>query len=428
MLFEARLKFSNIKKFVSFFLKSELSRNIAVFFSGNVFVQVLGFLLLIPLSQKFGPNEFGQLATFMSILNLLSGLSSFRLEIAIPSANDVDRINLYTTSLYSIIINTIIISGIAFIVCRTTLLSYNSLLPFFALSLISMGVVNLCMSVLSAEKRYGKMIRVKVLSIIISYALPLLLKGIIFKISTLLFCFVISNIFVAVYGLISLPNRYILNILQFKLEKAKSVFKTHKQYIFFNLPQSLIDNLSSQGSVFMTSGFLGFVTLGQYNLYQKIAYTPINLVTSSVGQVLYRFFTEIQDEKSKILKAFRLYRILFVIAAILFSILYFFIPRLVAILFGAKWHESSSIIQVSLLYLFFYLMCAILQYIPFVKNKLKTNLIYASIWNVYFLLCFFVGVVINKNLITTLYLINFGALIYYPTYLLWIYNIYVKEK
>jgi O-antigen/teichoic acid export membrane protein len=350
------------------------------------------------------------------------------LEIAIPSANDLDRINLYTTSLYSIITNTIIITSVAFIICSTTFVSYILLLPFFALSLISMGLLNVCMSVLSAEKKYGTMVSVKVLSIIITYALPLFLGGIIFNVNTLLFCFVISNIVVAVYGLISLPNRYILSILQFKLENVKLVFKSNKQYIYFNLPQSLIDNLSSQGSVFMTSGFLGFLTLGQYNLYQKVAYTPINLVTSSVAQVLYRFFTEIQTEKRKIFKAFKLYRILFIVAAIFFSILYFFIPSIVSILFGAKWHESSSIIQVSLLYLFFYLMCAILQYIPFVKHKLKTNLIYATIWNVYFLLCFFVGVVVNKNLITALYLINFGALIYYPAYLLWIYNIYVKEK
>ena len=91
------------------FFKQKFIRSIGLLAGGTAFAQLLALLALPALTRLYTPEDFTVLASYISILALLTVVACLRFEIAIPIPKDKETaVNLLVISIVSVFAITII--------------------------------------------------------------------------------------------------------------------------------------------------------------------------------------------------------------------------------------------------------------------------------------------------------------------------------
>lgn len=98
-----------IPKRLHVLLQTKFSRNVFVLVGGTAFAQLIGLLSLPLLTRIYSPEDFTVLATYASILAIVTSIACLRFEIAIPIPKDQEgAINLFALSVISLVITTLL--------------------------------------------------------------------------------------------------------------------------------------------------------------------------------------------------------------------------------------------------------------------------------------------------------------------------------
>jgi len=397
--------------------------------TGTTIAQAVPFVLSPIITRIYSPEDFGVFALYMGILSLVGVIVTARYEIAIVlPKDDKDAINTLALSVIITIAMTIIVSLIIIFFKNEILNLFNAndidnIIYWIPISLLLIGLYNSFNYWSNRHKRFGDISKSRILKSLgtgtgqISLGYFRLYGGMIFGniIGSLISVgFLIRKFF---------SNKDNLLLYNIKLSSMKSQAIKYKDFPLVNSFHVFSDVAKTSLSTILIASFFGSAVLGFYALSIRVLQTPLGIIGSSFGQVLYQKFNITKDNDESVYKIAKNTLIkLFIIALPIFSILYFIAPELFSFVFGEKWRIAGEYTKILLPYLFANFLVSPISQLPIIFNKQKTFFYLSLIANIGVPLIIYIGFKLNFNIEKILYFISFFLTSYYLSILIWILN------
>lgn len=356
---------------------NRIVKDSAKLLSANIVAQAIGLLVYPVLTRLYSPDDFGLLNLFTSIAGIavLFATAEFQYAIVLPKENK--KASALTALSLTILLAVTVIIALTVPFSKQIAATFKApdftkiywLLPFFVLLTGLWNILNysylrnqqytrlsgyqISQSILSAVGKWGFGFAGKT-----TIGLPL---------ATVL----------AQFGSLGVSIALAWKKLRANWEKVvwsdcRAVAVEYRNFPMFNLPRSLVNSLGQALPIWFLTPCFGLEKVGQLSLALLAAFVPLNIVARACYQVLFQRVSEEVQQQQPINQLLR--RFMFVTTAILFvgmAIVYFFVPQLVTILFGAEWIESASIIRCMYPYLLLMPICGSICFLADVFAKQK---------------------------------------------------------
>ena len=319
--------------------------------TGTTIAQAIPIAISPILTRLYTPKDFGVFALFIAIVSIFGSIANGRYELAIMlPRKDEDAINILALGF---IINILLSLFLLFIVVLfhdniLNLLNNKDIslwLYLVPISVFLMGCFNLLNYFNNRKKFYKDLAKANVYKsigmAIVQVILGFFKAGAGGLISGQIFSQIISNTKLFF-------NIKKLNLFQ-NIRKVK-IIALGKRYIDFpkfSMWAILANTLAQHLTNILISSFYGIKTLGFYSLAQRMLGMPSSLIGGSIGQVFFQEATKEKQETGKAVKTFNsTLKKLILIALPSFSILYFVVEDLFAIVFGVEWRIAGKYAQI----------------------------------------------------------------------------------
>ncbi|MFP4556315.1 MAG: lipopolysaccharide biosynthesis protein [Bacteroidales bacterium] len=357
----------------------ELLKNFLTLFTGATLGQLIPFLAGPILARLYSPEDFGLYALLSSTAGLASIIATGSYEFAILTSDDDDEANSLSllSSLLSLIFS--IFSAIIIIVVLLLVRPWSEnvfgwiwlLAPVF---IFLQGVVNSTNYRLNREKRYGVMARGRLARAFIMTGAQLLLGFM--KLPWGLYPgMVTGHLTAAGYQFSKVKSSFTEAFKAFSFKKIKSIARKYYRFPSFLLPAQLVNEFSVQVPVYLLKSFFTTTAVGLYALPQKFLNVPVMLIGNSLGQVFFQKAVEQKDDKDALsATTLSLFRFLFRIGVVPFSIMLVFGDILFAFGFGVEWQQSGIFAQMLSPWLLFVLAGSPISKLFTVLDRQKQSL------------------------------------------------------
>jgi O-antigen/teichoic acid export membrane protein len=420
------INFKNIKE--KYIPEGSFISYVITLMFGTVIAQALPILISPILTRMYSPKDFGVFTLFTSVTSIVSIIATARYELAIVlPEEEIDSVNILVLSLLiALCVSTLALLGTFFFnknLVHFLHLNNDGLLYLIPISVLAIGTYQSFNYWLNRKKRF-KDISISKIAQSSATAVTNLSMG-----------FWFSNWGLILGGLIGQITSTGILIRQF-LKKDKQLFKSvsikkvkeqaykYRDFPRINSIQAFVDVLQQNVSIFLISAFFGDFKLGLYSFALRITGVPLNLIGSSVAQVLYQKASDTYNKKYNLQLLIKQVIIrLSLIAIPLFIISFIFAPQLFSIIFGAKWKEAGIYVRVFSPWIFLNFIVSPFSQIPIILNKQKKILFISLIGNLLILLSIFWGGYIIKNILLGFCLLSILQVLYLSFVIYWIYNI-----
>ncbi len=361
---------------------------------GRIIGQAIPILLTPFLTRLYSPQEFGVFAIFIAITAVLSLLANGRYNLAImlPKKNE-NVLNLFALS---ILINFVfcLLLFVTIFVLRENLLSLFNLqaspevLYLLPLGTFVIGTFEPLHYLAVRNKRFkilaGNMIfqftLIAILKIVFAFlaigALGLVLGHLVGYVAGIIFfTFLLlrANVFLGFRSFIS-------------VSKMLRLAGVYKKFPMYSLPADSLNAFSKEMPNLLINNFFGSAIVGQFSLTQRVLASPITLISSAITDVFRERASTDYREKGSCKGVFvKTFQKLFVFSFIPFTLLFFFAPAIVPIIFGADWDQAGEYIRIMTLLFFLRFSISPISSVLYLTGKQ----IYKLVWEV---LAFFVVV------------------------------------
>ncbi len=370
-------KWTKIRK--QFLPSSELLKNFLTLFSGATLGQIIPFLAGPLLSRLYSPEDFGLFALLSSVSGLASIVATGTYEVSILTSENEEEAE--SAFLLSTIL-TLLFSSVSAIIILVMVIIANPwatnslgwiwlLTPLF---ILFTGLLNSTSYRLNRQKRYGKMATGKIIrSIAMTVAQLILALG---KFQWGLFPgMLVGQISSSSYQLSSVKENLKKSIKAISYTNLKAIAIKHKRFPLFLLPAQLTNELSVQVPIYMLKMFFTTSIVGLYALPQKFLNIPVVLIGNSMGQVFFQKAAELKDDRQALAQTtLSLFRFLFRIGVVPFSIILVFGDYLFSWAFGGEWLQSGVFAQMLSPWLLFVLSGSPISKLFTVQNRQEQSL------------------------------------------------------
>jgi O-antigen/teichoic acid export membrane protein len=199
-----------------------------------------------------------------------------------------------------------------------------------------------------------------------------------------------------------LIRTYLLNPTLHK--KDLSLIRKYKKFPYYDLPASLINNVSLQLPIILFASKYSMVVSGAYFMTQRVLQIPITLISHSFLEI---FKEKISSSKSQVQTRkimFDNFKLILAVSIIPFILLFFFVEDMIILFLGKNWNTAAEFAKILVPSLFFRFISYPLSYIILVKDKQLVNLIFNIISLVVVLLIF------NSNIEPSSLVLNLSIL------------------
>jgi lipopolysaccharide exporter len=351
-------------------LKSIVKSSLSLL-SGVVGAQLINLAITPILTRLFSPEEFGQLSIFTSFSLSFVILATLKYEFAIPTEkNDNKAKNLVDLSVVLLILFSciILLSGILFPGIYTKSLGLNkSLTPFLFFGVLSTGLYQIATYWSSREEEFNRIAISKVIVAVV-VSIGSIISGIAgWGVIGLLVSYVFGRFISFAY---ILPRS--ISLFNLQIKKLKSIAIKYRDFPRFTAVASFVNIIGTQASPLVFSVFYTNAEIGLFSLGMRIIVLPAQLISQSLGQVLYSMFSKNNEiEKDRFLD---LVCLLFCVSLPVFTITNLIGSDLFAFLFGQNWSTSGYYASVMSIWLIFSFVSAPLSHLAYIKRKNKSAL------------------------------------------------------
>ncbi|MDD2548624.1 MAG: oligosaccharide flippase family protein [Bacteroidales bacterium] len=341
----------NVSKYISkIFPDKEFLRNFLTLFTGSTLGQFIPFVAGPLLARLYVPADFGLYALLSSTAGLASLVATGSYEFAILTSDtddEADSLSLLSSLLsfiFSCVATLILFLMVVFAKPWTnSAFGYTwFLVPLFV---VFQGVLNATGYRLNRQQKYGVMARGRLLRAAVMTSVQLLLGFL--SLPWGLFPGMLTGHFsAAAYQLRSVRCYFHSAFRSFTIKNIKVLAAKYYRFPAFLMPAQLVNELSIQTPVFLLKSFFSTSAVGFYALPQKFLNAPVALIGNSIGQVFFQKAVE-QKKHSESLAAttLSLFRFLFRIGVVPFSIMLVFGDSVFVWLFGDQWVQSGLFAQ-----------------------------------------------------------------------------------
>jgi len=362
----------------------------------------------------------------LSILGLLAVIATARYEIAIVlPKSDEEAINILSLSVFIALSLTFLTTLIIFVFKDNILNLFNAkelgdLLYLLPISLLLSGLYQ-SFNYWSNRKKYFKNMGNSRIAQSVGAGTGQLGFGY----GGVFGGMILGNILGRILSVVTLLKQFLYHDkkLLSKIDKTIMInqMKKHKDFPLVNSFHVFSDVAKTSISTILISSFFGSAILGFYALSLRVLQTPLGIIGSSFGQVLYQRFNEAKQNNQSLYPIAKSILIkLTIIALPIFSILYYIAPDLFGFIFGEKWRVAGVYTQILLPYLFMNFLLSPISQIPIILEKQKTFFYISLIGNIMMPSLIYMGYFYNYNMIVTLGLISLFFVLYSSLVLIWV--------
>ncbi len=423
----------NINNKIKQLFGSEFNRNIFTVFSGTSINQIIPLLILPILTRIYPEDVFGVFILYSSTVFVLSMAASLKYELAIVLAeNERSAFNLLVLSILIVLMSSVALfiivsffgSSIAKLMGNIIIEKWLSWIP---LSILFVGLFQVFNYWYNRSKQYKAVAKGKVVKSVSSSGAYLGLgyagyigSGLIVGVIT---GQVLSGIYIVLFSLKTLKKQ----VKYFSWKNMFRLMKKFKDIPFFNTLINLVNTLSSHLPVFMLTSFFGLSYAGFYGLANRVIKTPMGLVQTSVGEVLFQEVSDMYRQRKEIYAFIKkMYLKLLKIAVVPFIILLVSAPYLFKIIFGSEWVIAGHFSQLIIPWLFLAFLNSPVSRIVTILNKQKEMLYYNLLLIVLRAAGLYLGYKLFNNVMYAIALFAFAGFI--GNVFLVFYLMYISKK
>lgn len=386
---------------------SKYLKNILVLSSGVGISQLIPLIALPFLTRFFSPYDFGILAIFLALTQLIAISSTLRLEMAVvlPKKN-TDAAILCLNAFVLLVITSVLVFFILYFLWKflennnsfyfdklydikiwMSQLSNKNYFPFLIILVpfgsFFLGLYNILYAWNNRIEMYKNMSFSHLSHSIFSTPLSIFFYFTKLKI----FALILGQIIGRFVACISLATSIIDEIkkIDFKNIFINSRFLVHfyKKFIIYETPQSIL-NFFSQKIIlaFFTFSF-GFFVVGVFDLADKIIGKPLGIISNSLKTVYYKRITTAQNKPLIFVKSVVLMSLVCSVVIIPFFLLN---NEFYIFLFGPNWGDTALFVKMLCPLLFFRFVSNVVT--PSISYKMENQIL--LIWQIIYLVALLV--------------------------------------
>lgn len=363
-------------------------QNVLVMITGTAGAQAVVLVLSPLITRLYGPEAYGVMGTFNSIINIVAPVAALTYPIAIvlpksdKNAIGLIRLSLIITGILSLISLVIILLLNDKIVVILNLKEVSTYLFLIPLVIIFAGLMQVAEQWLIRTKQFYINARVTFLNSIIINGSKVGI-GLFYPFaSVLVLLTVLSNgLRASMMIFFARKFRYKENVLTDEKKKSpKALAKQYYDFPLYRAPEAFLNAISNGLPVIILTSFFGASAAGFYTIGRSVLSLPSQLVGKAVGDVFYPRIAEAAKEGENVTALIKKATLALGGVGILpFGLIILFGPSLFSFVFGAEWHVAGEYARwIALWSLFGFMNRPSVHALP-VLNAQRFHLIYTII-------------------------------------------------
>lgn len=363
-------------------IKNDFTKNILILMTGTTVAQAIPIAISPILTRVYTPDDFGIFALFMAIASIFGSIANARYDLAIMlPKKDEDAINIFALGfiITSVLSSFLFIIIIVFSDNLKKLLNNTDIsfwLYFVPIAVFFTGVFNLLSYFNNRRKNYKDIANATIFKSIVLAIVQLSVGFFKSGAGGLISGQLLSQVFANARLMKNIINDRVL-VSRIKVVKIVALAKRYKNFPKFSMWAILANTLSYHLTNILISILYSISTLGFYSLVQRVLGMPSSLVGGSISQV---FFQEASKEKQKTGVAIYTFNAtikkLIMIAVPSFSILFFFVEDLFAIVFSEEWRIAGEYAKIVLPFFFIKFIASGISVVLPLFEKQKVEIIW----------------------------------------------------
>lgn len=369
-----------------FFLKvksSEFNRNVAKVFSGTLLAQLIAIGISPILTRIYTPEDFSNLALYISVVSILSVIATLKYDKAIILPKDDKKalalivISAFFTLLVGAIFFLLYFFSEDYIIKVFKVEGIGAWLIFVPITILARALYTILNTWFNRQKEYTVLSKNRVFTSGTNGGLKILFQ-VVGKLGA--FGLVLSEAISQIASLCLFGFKFFKkNLLAIKQLSKRDIIvsaKEYKSFPIYSLPADFLNIFSRELPVLLLSGYFGAGTVGFYMLTKRTMDAPFTLLSTSILEVFKQQATEDYHKYGNCEDIFlSTLKKLILISIIPFSILYFIAPTLFSIVFGPEWIIAGEYAQILVIMYFFKFTCSPLSYVFYITDNLKIDLV-----------------------------------------------------
>lgn len=321
-------------------------RNIIVLSLGTAAAQIIGILASPIITRLYGPETYGLMGTFTTIISIIAPVAALTYPIAIVLPKDdrealgLIKLSLLITTVISILILLLLIffnKQIIVLFNIEDIAPFLIFIPFIIflaglLQVMEQWLIRTKQFVISAKATLFQSILVNIGKVGIGFFHPIA--------SVLILFTSLSQGIKATFIFLFIKNTNFLVSLKNATDKISFIklSRKYKDFPLYRSPQTFIDAITQGLPVLMLASFFGPASVGFYNIGKTVLSIPSSLIGKSVGDVFYPELSKAANNNSSITKILLKGTFLLIGIGILpFGVIIIFGPQIFSFVFGPDW-------------------------------------------------------------------------------------------
>ena len=327
-------------------------RNVVKVASGTAVAQAITIAFYPVITRLYGPEAFGILGLFMSVVAVLTPVAGLAYPIAIVlPKSDRDARGLARLSLMIAILTSAVVALmlVAFSERIVAFFGLEQIAPFILLLPFVILFATMLATAQQWSIRTGQFTLTASVAVLQAFIVNMAKVGLGFVQPLASSLIVVSTVGVAVHAaMLTTGNRWRRARREdpFPDESQKGLVelaRVYRDFPFFRAPQELLNALSHGLPLILLAGFYGAAVTGFYVLAYSVLTAPITLIGASVGNVLYPRLAEAANRGEDLRRLVLLPTgALFVLGLVPFGTIMLTGPSLFAFVFGEEWREAGE--------------------------------------------------------------------------------------
>ncbi len=380
------------------FEKGSFAANVVTLVSGTIVAQALPLIASPVLTRLFDPEDFGLFSLYFGLVVILSVPITGRYEMAImlPEKDD-DAVNVLSLSLLVTLASSFLLFLISFTLHDQILSLFENKnigfwLYFVAISTFLVGVYQSLNYWFNRKGNYKALVTSRVFRSGNTSAFSIILGFFKFKSGGLIIGDMIGQAIASFFLIVRFLKNYKDKLKAVSMDRMKAMGQRYNQFPLFNVPAGLLEKGSGQMPVFLMSSFFNLTVVGFFSLSQRVVSVPGGIIARAFGDVFRQQASEQYAKNAECSALFMsLFKKLFLIGIVPFTVLFFIAPWAFGFIFGKEWIISGEYTQIMTLMFFLQFVVCPLSIMFLVAEKQKIDLIVQIYLFCSLFISFFVG-------------------------------------
>ncbi|MCQ9070323.1 MULTISPECIES: oligosaccharide flippase family protein [Vibrio] len=367
-------------------------RKILTVLSGSVIAQLITLGVTPFLTRIYTPQQYGELASFLVVVNILGPIAALAYPLAISLARTKKIARSVLTLCY------VMTSTICSILFLGYLASWAFLdLPFFIA--LSTPIAVFCVSIhnssvlwLNRNEMFGFVTKLTIFQSLLAAFFKLTFGYIFGTGEALIYSYLISYLSLALLFFFC-ANYFCNETRKFNMNEIDKIAREYKNFPIYRAPQIFLNAVFKNTPILILGAVSSSSVVGFYSLSNSVLILPLVIMGKSISSVFYPMLARKYNEDDKPYDfLIKVTKVIFFISICVFTLLSILSEMLFTLIFGPEWTQSGEITRYLCIWFVFYLTSKpIIDAIPIyglqkfhLKFEIVTGLLGVSI--LYFLL------------------------------------------